>query len=66
VPDVRPTLEHRGSGSDRALYAALADDLQAQLERAATHAFSRSFLVAAFIGLLALWPIRARRDEVSV
>jgi MFS family permease len=66
VPDVRPVIVNRGSGSDRPLYVALADDLQAQLERAATHAFSRSFLVAAFIGLLALWPIRLRRDEVSV
>jgi MFS family permease len=67
VPDVRPTLKSRESGSDRALYVALADDLQSQLERAATHAFSRSFLVAAVIGLLALLPIRAARpDEVSV
>jgi hypothetical protein len=43
----------------------LRDDLQDQLDRAATHAFSASFLIAAALGLLALLPIAlARRVEL--
>ena len=47
-------------------YAALGDDLQEQLDRAVTNAFSNSFLVAALLGLLALIPILLGRRDVSV
>ncbi|MET0558240.1 MAG: MFS transporter [Solirubrobacterales bacterium] len=43
----------------------LRDELQDQLDRGATHAFSPSFLLAALLGLLALIPIGlARRVEL--
>lgn len=43
----------------------LREELQDQLDRAATHAFSPSFAIAALIGLLALLPIGlARRVEL--
>jgi MFS family permease len=54
VPDVGEVVEERG---DSPAYADLADSLQDQLDRAATNAFSRSFLAAAFLGLAALVPI---------
>ena len=56
VPDLRPTINRAGSGTE---YRRLADDVQVQLDRAATHAFSRSFWIAAGIGVLALLPILA-------
>jgi hypothetical protein len=40
--------------------------LQDQLDRAVTNAFSRSFLAAALLGLLALIPILVGRRDVSV
>jgi hypothetical protein len=47
-------------------YRNLVSELQKQLNRAVTNAFSRSFLVAAALGLLALVPILLGRREVSV
>ena len=40
--------------------------LQDQLDRAATNAFSRSFLAAALLGLAALVPILLDRRDVSL
>ena len=53
IPDVKEVVDHR----DDPDYAALGDELQEQLDRAVTNAFSNSFLVAALLGLLALIPI---------
>ena len=53
IPDVKEVVDHR----DDSDYAALGDELQEQLDRAVTNAFSNSFLVAALLGLLALIPI---------
>lgn len=47
---------------DRAAVEQLRSDLQDQLDRAATHAFSASFLIAAALALLALVPIRLGRS----
>jgi MFS family permease len=50
---------------ERAEVEQLRDELQDQLNRGATHAFSPSFLLAALLGLLALIPIGlARRVEL--
>jgi hypothetical protein len=50
---------------DRADVVALREDLQDQLDRGATHAFSPSFGLGALLGLLALIPIGlARRIEL--
>jgi MFS family permease len=62
VPDVEDVVDRR----DEPAYQDLASDLQEQLDRAATNAFSRSFLAAALLGLLALIPILLGRREVSV
>jgi MFS family permease len=51
--------------ADRSDVLILKSDLQDQLDRAATHAFSASFLIAALLGLLALVPIGlSRRVEL--
>jgi MFS family permease len=62
VPDVEKVIDR----SDDPDYRDLASDLQDQLDRAVTNAFSRSFLAAALLGLLALVPILLRRREPSV
>jgi MFS family permease len=62
IPDVKKVVDHR----DDPDYAALGDELQDQLDRAVTNAFSRSFLVAALLGLLALIPILLGRRDVNV
>jgi MFS family permease len=62
IPDVEEVVDRR----DDPAYADLGSELQDQLDRAATNAFSRSFLAAAFLGLLALVPIFLGRREVSV
>ena len=62
IPDVKEVVGHR----DDPDYAALGDELQEQLDRAVTNAFSNSFLVAALLGLLALIPILVGRRDVSV
>jgi hypothetical protein len=61
VPDVSQVI-----GEDDDAYRELASDLQKQLNRAVTNAFSRSFLVAAALGLLALAPIVVGRRDVTV
>ena len=62
VADVKEVVDHR----DDPAYADLGSALQDQLDRAVTNAFSRSFLVAALLGLLALVPIVLGRRDVSV
>jgi MFS family permease len=66
VPNLDPAFEPPPDDpGDRAALAQLRSDLQDQLDRAATHAFSASFLIAAALALLALIPIRlARRVEL--
>jgi len=61
VPDVTKVIDE-----DDDDYRELASELQTQLDRAVTNAFSRSFLVAAGLGLLALVPIGLARRDVSV
>jgi MFS family permease len=61
VPDVTEVVDE-----DDSAFRELASELQEQLDSAVTNAFSRSFLVAAALGLLALLPILVRRREVSV
>jgi MFS family permease len=62
IPDVRDVVDHE----DDPDYVELGADLQDQLDRAVTNAFSRSFLAAAILGLLALIPILIGRRDVSV
>jgi hypothetical protein len=62
VPDVTQVLDEEDDDD----YRELASDLQRQLDRAVTNAFSRSFLVAGGLGLLALVPILVGRRDVSV
>jgi MFS family permease len=62
VPDVSDAIDHE----DESAYRELASELQKQLNRAVTNAFSRSFLVAAALGLLALVPILVGRRDVTV
>jgi hypothetical protein len=62
IPDVKKVVDHR----DDPDYADLGDELQNQLDRAVTNAFSDSFLVAALLGLLALIPILIGRKDVTV
>ena len=66
VPVVEPIFEPLpGSPGEREAVEEARDDLQDQIDRGATHAFSPSFLIAAAFGLLALLPIGlARRVEL--
>ena len=66
VPVIDPAFEPLPSDPvEREQVVTLRDDLQDQLDRAATHAFSASFLIAASLGLLALVPIGlARRVDL--
>ena len=70
VPVIDPAFEPvPGGGEDRAAVLRLKDALQDQLDRAATHAFSNSFFIAAAFALAALLPIaivRRRPGEVSL
>jgi MFS family permease len=61
VPDVSEVIDE-----DDDAHRELASDLQRQLNRAVTNAFSRSFLVAAALALLALVPILVGRRDVAV
>lgn len=62
VPVLTPAFEPLPDDPDeRADAVALRDELQDELDRAATHAFSRSFWVAAAFALLALAPIALSR-----
>ncbi len=66
VPTIGPVFEPLPEDpDDRADVIALREELQDQLDRGATHAFSPSFGLGALIGLLALIPIGlARRVEL--
>ncbi len=66
LPDLRPAFRaQHPSGADVPVYRRLHADLDDQVRRAATHAFSRSFLVAAVIALAALVPIAAARPKAA-
>jgi MFS family permease len=62
IPDVAEVVDR----SDDRAHVSLASELQDQLDRAVTNAFSRAFLVAALLALLALIPIVLGRRDVSV
>lgn len=66
VPTIGPAFEPLPTDpEDRADVVQLRDELQDQLDRGATHAFSPSFGLGALIGLLALIPIGlARRIDL--
>jgi MFS family permease len=66
VPTIGPAFEPLPSDpEDREEVVELREELQDQLDRGATHAFSPSFGLAALIGLLALLPIGlARRVDL--
>ena len=66
VPTIDPAFEPLPEDPDeRAEVVRLRDELQDQLDRGATHAFSPSFLLGALLGLLALLPIGlARRVDL--
>jgi MFS family permease len=63
VPDVREAFVDR---PDVPEYRSLEERLVSELDRAVTAAFSRPFLLAAFLALAALVPIAISRREVSV
>jgi MFS family permease len=64
LPDLGPAFRaQHPSGTDVPVYRHLRRSLSEQVRRAATHAFSRAFLVAAAIALAALVPIAAGRWE---
>lgn len=63
VPDLAPAFAALSvSPADRAEVAALQAAMNDQLERAATHAFQRAFLVGGLLALLALIPAALLRD----
>jgi MFS family permease len=66
VPTIGPVFEPLPDDpGERAEVVGLRDELQDQLDRGATHAFSPSFGIAALLGLLALIPIAlARRVDL--
>jgi len=61
-----PSIEEVVGNRDDPAYDQLVSALQDQLDRAVTNAFSRSFLAAACLALLALVPILLSRRDVSV
>ena len=66
VPTIEPAFEPKPADpAQRAEVEQLQSELQDQLDRGATHAFSTSFLLAALLGLIALFPIAlARRFDL--
>ncbi len=63
VPVIGPAFEPLPADpGERADVLTMKADLQDQLDRAATHAFSASFLIAALLGLAALVPIGLSRE----
>jgi predicted MFS family arabinose efflux permease len=66
VPTIEPAFESKPTDpAQRAEVDQLQSELQDQLDRGATHAFSTSFLLAALLGLIALFPIAlARRFDL--
>jgi MFS family permease len=61
-----PSVNEVVGNDDDPAYRDLVSTLQDQLDRAVTNAFSRSFLAAACLALLALVPVLLGRREVSV
>ncbi len=62
VPTIGPAFEPKPADSvERAEVEQLQGELQDQLDRGATHAFSTSFILAALLGLIALFPIALSR-----
>jgi MFS family permease len=62
VPDVAPAFEPLPTDPvERDEYEDVLTQIEDQLDRAATHAFSSSFLISALFGLLALIPIGMTR-----
>ncbi len=58
VPTIGPAFEPKPDDpNQRAEVDQLQSELQDQLDRGATHAFSTSFILAALLGLIALFPI---------
>jgi predicted MFS family arabinose efflux permease len=66
VPTIETAFEPLPTDpTERGEVEQLQDELQDQLDRGATHAFSTSFLLAALLGLIALFPIAlARRIDL--
>jgi MFS family permease len=66
VPTIDAAFEPKpDDAGERAEVEQLQGELQDQLDRGATHAFSTSFLLAALLGLIALFPIAlSRRVEL--
>jgi len=66
VPVIEPAFEPLPEDpAERAEVEQLQSELQDQLDRGATHAFSTSFILAALLGLIALAPIAlARRVDL--
>jgi MFS family permease len=62
VPTIEAAFEPKPSDpAQRAEVEQLQGELQDQLDRGATHAFSTSFILAALLGLIALFPIALSR-----
>jgi len=62
VPTIGPAFEPKPADPvERAEVEQLQGELQDQLDRGATHAFSTSFILAALLGLIALFPIALSR-----
>ena len=66
LPDLRPVFAaQHPAASDRAEYARIEAELSDQARRAGTHAFSRSFLVAAALALAAIVPLLVGRRRME-
>lgn len=62
MPDISAAFDPLPTDPDeRSVVLRMRDDLADEIERAATHAFSLSFLIAALVALLALIPILSTR-----
>jgi len=62
VPTIEPAFEPKPTDPvERSEVEQLQGELQDQLDRGATHAFSTSFILAALLGLIALFPIALSR-----
>jgi MFS family permease len=67
VPVVGPALEPLPSDpEERAATEALRTEIESEVDRAATHAFTASFLIAAAFALAALLPIALARRRVEL
>jgi len=63
VPTIGPAFEPLPDNpAERAEVEQLKGELQDQLDRGATHAFSTSFILAALLGLIALFPIALSKE----